>query len=59
MNIKQYKKRYLICKDDFGKNIYAGDTVELYCPIECIRLGNLLFIGVCYMALGLIHIQHI
>ena len=34
MNIRQYKKKYLICKDDFGKNIYVGDTVELYCPIE-------------------------
>lgn len=29
MNKRQYKKEYFICKDDFGKNIYAGDTVEL------------------------------
>lgn len=34
MTIRQYKKKYFICKDDFGKNIYAGDTVELYCPME-------------------------
>ena len=34
MTIKEYKKRYYICKDDFGNKLYAGDTVELYCPIE-------------------------
>lgn len=34
MNLRQYKSKYLICKDDYGKNIYAGDTVELYCPFE-------------------------
>jgi hypothetical protein len=34
MTIRQYKKLYFICKDDFGKKIYAGDTVELYCPSE-------------------------
>lgn len=33
MKIKQYKKKYFICKDDFGKNIYAGDTVEIFLPI--------------------------
>lgn len=32
MNKRQYKKEYLICKDDFGKNIYAGDTVEILTP---------------------------
>jgi len=34
MTIQNYKKKYLICKDDFGKNIYVGDTVELFCPLE-------------------------
>ena len=34
MTIQYYKKKYLICKDDFGKNIYVGDTLELYCPNE-------------------------
>jgi len=34
MTIQNYKKKYLIYKDDFGKNIYAGDTVELFCPME-------------------------
>jgi len=29
MNKRQYKKEYFICKDDFGNNIYAGDTVEV------------------------------
>lgn len=33
MTIREYKKKYFICKDDFGKNIYAGDTVELFTPI--------------------------
>jgi hypothetical protein len=32
MNKRQYKKEYFICKDDFGKNIYAGDTVEILTP---------------------------
>ena len=32
--IKQYKKKYFICKDNFGNKIYAGDTVELSCPQE-------------------------
>lgn len=27
MTIRQYKKKYFICKDDFGKMIYLGDTV--------------------------------
>jgi hypothetical protein len=34
MTIRQYKKRYAICKDDNGKVIYAGDTVELNIPWE-------------------------
>jgi hypothetical protein len=34
MNKRQYKKKYYICKDTFGKSIYVGDTVELYCPWE-------------------------
>ena len=34
MTIKQYKKKYYICKDDNGKMIYAGDTVELCHPLE-------------------------
>lgn len=34
MNKRQFKKKYLLCKDSFGKNIYAGDTVEIYFPIE-------------------------
>ena len=34
MNKRTYKKLYKICKDDFGKTIYAGDTVELYMPHE-------------------------
>lgn len=33
MNKRQYKKEYLICKDDFGNNIYAGDTVEIFTPM--------------------------
>lgn len=32
MNLRQYKKKYFICKDDNGKMIYAGDTVELFLP---------------------------
>ena len=34
MNKRYYKKHFLICKDDQGKNIYAGDTVELFVPME-------------------------
>lgn len=34
MNKRQYKKEYFICKDDFGKNIYAGDTVEIFTPMS-------------------------
>lgn len=34
MNKRQYKKAYWICKDDDGKMIYAGDTVELLIPYE-------------------------
>lgn len=33
MKIRDYKKNYLLCKDDFGKNIYAGDTVEIFIPM--------------------------
>jgi len=40
MTIQNYKKKYLICKDDFYKNIYAGDTVELYCPTEISTTWN-------------------
>jgi hypothetical protein len=34
LTIKQYKKKYFICKDDFGKMIYLGDTVEVWIPCE-------------------------
>jgi hypothetical protein len=34
MNIRHYKKLYYICKDDNGKKIYAGDTVEVRLPWE-------------------------
>lgn len=34
MTIKSYKKKYFICKDDNGKMIYAGDTVEVNLPWE-------------------------
>ncbi len=34
MKIRAYKKKYWICKDDDGKTIYAGDTVELWLPYE-------------------------
>jgi len=34
MNIRHYKKLYYICKDDYGKKIYAGDTVEVRIPYE-------------------------
>lgn len=34
MNKRQFKKKYLLCKDSFGKNLYAGDTVEIYVPME-------------------------
>lgn len=29
MNIRQFKKRYYLCKDDFGNRLYPGDTVEI------------------------------
>ncbi len=34
MTIRQYKKKYFIGKDDFGKMIYRGDTVEVWMPCE-------------------------
>ena len=34
MKIRTYKKKYWISKDDDGKMIYAGDTVELWIPYE-------------------------
>jgi hypothetical protein len=34
MKIKDYKKKYAICKDNNGKTIYAGDTVRLHAPME-------------------------
>lgn len=34
MNKRQYKKKYFICKDDNGKMIYAGDTVEVQRSME-------------------------
>lgn len=34
MTIKGYKRKYYICKDDNGKMIYAGDTVEVIDPME-------------------------
>ena len=34
MTIRNYKKAYWICKDSFGKMIYAGDTVEVWSPME-------------------------
>lgn len=34
MNIRQYKKKYAICKDDNGKIIYRGDIVQLWSPME-------------------------
>ena len=34
MNIRQYKKKYAICKDDNGKMIYKGDIVSLWLPME-------------------------
>jgi hypothetical protein len=34
MNIRQYKKKYAICKDDNGKMIYRGDMVMLWSPME-------------------------
>lgn len=34
MTIRQYKRKYFICKDDNGKMIYAGDTVEVQFPWE-------------------------
>lgn len=32
MNNRQYKKKYFICKDSFGKKLYYGDTVEIFNP---------------------------
>lgn len=29
MNIRQFKKKYYLCKDDFGNKLYPGDTVEI------------------------------
>ena len=37
MTIKAYKKKYVICKDDDGKTIYAGDTVEVLIPWETMK----------------------
>lgn len=34
MNIRQYKKKYAICRDDNGKMIYAGDIVEVFNPLH-------------------------
>lgn len=34
MKIKDYKKKYAICKDSNGKVIYVGDTLELHAPME-------------------------
>jgi len=34
MTIRNYKKKYFICKDDFGNNLYAGDIVEISIPME-------------------------
>lgn len=34
MNIRYYKKLYYTCKDDYGKKIYVGDTVEVLLPWE-------------------------
>ena len=34
MTIRNYKKAYWIGKDSFGKMIYAGDTVEVWSPME-------------------------
>lgn len=34
MNIKQYKKKFAICKDDNGKMIYRGDIVKVWLPCE-------------------------
>jgi hypothetical protein len=34
LTIKEYKKRYFLCKDDFGKKLYPGDIVEIYLPSE-------------------------
>lgn len=34
MKIKDYKKRYAICKDSLGKMIYWYDLVEVWNPTE-------------------------
>ena len=34
MKIRQYKKKFAICKDDNGKVIYKGDIVEVWLPHE-------------------------
>jgi len=34
VSIRNYKKKYYICKDDFGKKLYVGDIVEIYLPCE-------------------------
>ena len=33
MNIRQFKKKYYLCKDDFGNKLYPGDTVEILLSI--------------------------
>lgn len=33
-SIRQYKKKFAICRDDNGKMIYKGDIVQLWLPIE-------------------------
>lgn len=34
VSIRNYKKKYYICEDDFGNRLYPGDTVEIYLPCE-------------------------
>lgn len=34
MKLRDFKKRYFLGKDDFGNNLYPGDLVELWVPIE-------------------------
>lgn len=34
MTIRNYKKAFWIGRDSFGKMIYAGDTVEVWSPME-------------------------
>jgi hypothetical protein len=33
-NLREYKKKYFICKDDNGETIYMGDIVEVHDPME-------------------------